>query len=112
MEVQVREVGGGQIDLQATYFTNAGATVALTRAELTPGWHKVDLYWKASDVGQTNGIYVFYFDGVLIDRADNISNSDYRIDGVQLGAREAVDAGTSGTMWFDDVGYATNIKRI
>jgi hypothetical protein len=64
--------------------------------------HYLELDWQAATaVGANNGALAFWVDGVQRSNITGIDNDARRIDRARLGAVAALDAGTSGTYYFD-----------
>jgi hypothetical protein len=64
--------------------------------------HAIELDWRAaSTVGANNGGLTLWIDGTQQANLTSIDNDTRRIDRVWLGAAASIDAGTSGTYFFD-----------
>jgi hypothetical protein len=66
------------------------------------GWTRVELEWKASDVGGSNGHLRLWLDDVEQGGLSGLDNEDGRIDLIRWGVVEGLDAGSGGTLDLDD----------
>jgi len=62
--------------------------------------HFIELDWRA-DAGTNDGGLTLWIDAVQQADLTGIDNDTRRIDRVRLGAITGIDAGTSGTYYFD-----------
>ena len=77
----------------------------LAATPLTTGvWHKISVYSKVADAGQSNGVVRGYIDDVLIGETitNNNNRSTVGLNGVDFIANN-IPAGTAGTFYIDDV---------
>src|SRR5688572_2299111 len=64
--------------------------------------HFIELDWRAATaVGANNGGLTLWIDGTQQANLTTVDNDTRRIDRVRLGAVAGIDAGTSGTYYFD-----------
>ena len=64
--------------------------------------HFIELDWRAATAaGANNGGLTLWIDGIQKQDLVNIDNDTRRIDRARLGALTGMDAGTSGTYYFD-----------
>ena len=64
--------------------------------------HEIEVDWRAATGSGTNdGGLTFWIDGAQVSGVSGIANDTLKIDSVRLGAVNAIDAGTSGTEFFD-----------
>jgi hypothetical protein len=64
--------------------------------------HFVELDWRAATaVGTNDGGLTFWIDGVQQINITGVDNDTRRVDRARLGALAGIDAGTSGTYYFD-----------
>ena len=69
---------------------------------ISNGPHSIELDWRASTgAGANNGGLTFWIDGTQQANLTGIDNDTRRMDRVRLGAVAGIDAGTSGTYYFD-----------
>jgi len=65
--------------------------------------HTIEIDWTASTApGANNGQIVLIIDGVTEETLTGIDNDTESVGAVALGAVDEVDAGTSGTIYYDD----------
>ncbi len=80
-----------------------------TTTFLTTAWytisdasHFIELDWlAATGVGANNGSLTLWIDGVQMQIVSGVDNDTRRVDEVRLGPLSGIDAGTSGTEYFD-----------
>jgi N-acetylneuraminic acid mutarotase len=90
------QIRAGLIPDGSTVFTNT-AWIALTDAA-----HFIEVNWRAATVaGANNGGLTLWLDGVQQATLAGIDNDSRRIDRVRLGPVAGLDAGTTGTYFFD-----------
>jgi hypothetical protein len=64
--------------------------------------HAIELDWRgATAAGANNGSLTFWIDGTQQASITGVDNDTRRIDRARLGALTGIDAGTSGTYYFD-----------
>jgi hypothetical protein len=63
--------------------------------------HDLELQWRASTGDPPEGVIALSVDGAELQR-DSVSSNWFRIDFIRLGAVAGLDAGTHGSMYFDD----------
>ena len=69
---------------------------------ITDAPHAIELDWRAaSGAGANNGGLTLWIDGVQQADLTGIDNDTWRLDRARLGAVAGLDAGTSGTYYFD-----------
>ena len=83
--------------------TNDGSTWTNTNwFTITDAPHAIEFDWQAATaVGANNGSLTLWIDGIQEASLNGIDNDTRRIDRVRLGAVAGLDAGTSGTYFFD-----------
>ncbi len=83
--------------------TNDGSTWTNTNwFTITDAPHAIEFDWQAATaVGANNGSLTLWIDGIQQASLNGIDNDTRRIDRVRLGAVAGLDAGTSGTYFFD-----------
>ena len=68
----------------------------------------VKIEYKASSApGADDGIVRGYVDGEMFSEQLTLDNDTHNVDALQFGAIAGVDAGTNGTMYFDNISWAT-----
>jgi hypothetical protein len=69
---------------------------------LTDAPHAIELDWRAATgSGANNGGLTLWLDGIQQANLTGIDNDTRRVDRARLGALASIDAGTSGTYFFD-----------
>jgi hypothetical protein len=69
--------------------------------------HELRIVWKASSgPGNDDGYVRFYIDGKAAGSQTGIDNDTRTVDEVRFGATSGVDAGTSGTIYLDDMHWS------
>ena len=79
--------------------------------------HEIVVEWWAdtdggADSGGDDGVARLWIDGVLIGTLTDIDNDTHQVDKARLGAVAGIDAGTSGSMYFDDYASWTEAEGI
>jgi hypothetical protein len=90
----------GVYQIQAQILDNSSAWSNSGWFNISDAPHSLEIDWLA-DTGGSNGALTVWIDGAQITTLPGIANSNYRIDSVQLGAPNGIDAGTNGTNFFD-----------
>ena len=100
LELDFRKYNGNyELSMIYNHDTGWGSTsyVAMTDAP-----HILEFDWKsATAVGANDGYLTIWIDGVQVRNNTNIDNDTRRIDRITMGAISGMDAGTSGTIYFD-----------
>jgi hypothetical protein len=64
--------------------------------------HSIELDWRAAPgSGANNGGLTLWLDGIQQANLTGVDNDTRRVDRARLGALASIDAGTSGTYYFD-----------
>jgi len=93
---------GGAYQLEARALDNASAWSATPWFTISNGPHVIEFDWQAATAaGANNGNLTFWLDGVQQVSVSGINNDTRRIDEIRLGPVTGIDAGTSGTEYFD-----------
>jgi len=67
-------------------------------------WTEVQIRWYAGHyTGKNNGFLMVYIDGTLKEVVKDLNNHSVGVDKIRLGTIAEVDAGTSGTLYFDNL---------
>ena len=70
--------------------------------ELEDDWQSVEIDWAASSAAEANDGYItLWIDGSEKETVDQIDNDSKRFNQIRLGLVEGLDAGTTGTLFFD-----------
>lgn len=89
-QIRGRLIDDGTTWLNTSWFTISDAP------------HFIELDWRAATgAGTNNGGLTLWIDGVQKANLTGVDNDTRRIDRVRLGAVAGIDAGTSGTYYFD-----------
>jgi hypothetical protein len=69
---------------------------------ISDDWHVLEIEWQAaSAAGANDGYLKLWIDDTLVDTISSVDNDTYSTGQIKLGATSGVDAGTSGTIYFD-----------
>ncbi|MEO7838591.1 MAG: hypothetical protein ABIU06_04500, partial [Anaerolineales bacterium] len=92
---------GGAYQVRGSILNDSGAATNTIWKTITDASHFIEVDWAASTAaGANNGYLTFWVDGVQEDNKTGIDNDTRHIDRVKLGP-SGLDAGTSGTYYFD-----------
>ena len=82
---------------------NDGATfISTSWFTITDVSHFIEVDWRAAtSAGANNGGLTLWIDGVQQGDLTGVDNDTLRVDRARLGALSGIDAGTSGTYYFD-----------
>lgn len=70
--------------------------------DITDGWNAIEIDWQAASAAAADdGSMELWIDGTTKQTLSSVDNDTRAVDGVRMGAM-GVDAGTSGTVYFDD----------
>ena len=84
------------------YTRNDAFSGTTTTTLITDAQHYIELSWQASSAaGANNGTFQAWIDGVQVQNTSGIDSDTLNVDTVRMGAELELDAGTSGTMYFD-----------
>jgi hypothetical protein len=93
----------GQYKLRTRVMKDNYAYINSSKYVISDDWHVVEVEWQASSApGANDGFINFWIDGNLMETISNIDNDLHTIGEVRLGATAGVDAGTAGSMFFDN----------
>jgi hypothetical protein len=82
---------GGSWDLVSSYYN------------ITDGWHLIEVYHKsATGVGANNGVATLWIDGIQQYTKTDRDTDTIIIDYIRMGTLRNMDAGDSGTIYWDD----------
>jgi hypothetical protein len=98
----------GVQSIQVLIRTDAGGNVEVGRFPIADVAQLHCYEWRASS-GLDDGFLRFYIDGVLQGSADFVDNDQHDVDSIILGAIAALDAGTSGTIFFDNIRWSNQM---
>ena len=93
----------GNYQLQFRLKNDADAYVTSGLYTLSNTWHAIEIEWQASSTAlASDGFLTLWIDGNMAGTLSGIDIDTHALDNVSLGAVNSLDAGTSGTMWFDE----------
>lgn len=99
-QVQVRK-SSGAYQIRASLRTNSGGTTSTNWYTISNASHAIEINWIAASTSNgTNGSLGLWIDGTAKQTLSNISNGNYRLEEVRLGASN-IPSGVSGTEYFD-----------
>jgi len=99
-DVQFRFSGVYQIRARAR--TDGTSYISSVWYTISDASHFIELDWlAATGVGVNNGSLTLWIDGVQMQIVGGVDNDTRRVDEVRLGPLSGIDAGTSGTEFFD-----------
>ena len=92
----------GAYQIRATLINDSTTTQSTGWFTITDAPHAIELYWRAATAaGGNDGGLTFWIDGIQEADLTGVDNDTWRIDRARLGALAGLDAGTSGTEYFD-----------
>jgi RHS repeat-associated protein len=92
----------GGYKLQAQTMSDAGTWIAGSMVNIPDAPQVIEVEYKAaSAAGADDGYLKLWLNDTLVDTIANVDNDTLLIDNVSLGATGSLDAGTSGTVYFD-----------
>jgi hypothetical protein len=92
--------GGYQV--RAAIVNDASGWTNTSWVPLSDAPHAIEFDWRAATAaGANNGGLTLWVDGTQQADLTGVDNDTWRLDRVRLGAMAEVDAGTSGTYFFD-----------
>ena len=101
LQVELRP-GSGAYQVRAKLLNDAGTFIVTNWFTISDAPHFIELDWRAStSAGANNGGLTLWIDGVQQADLTGVDNDTLRVDRVRLGALSGIDAGTSGTYYFD-----------
>ena len=99
--VQMRD-NSGTYQIRIGVYTDSVTFTAGTWYDITDGWNAIEIEWIASTHdGGDNGEMSLWIDGTAKETLSLVDNDTHTLTRVFLGAM-GVDAGTSGSVYFDD----------
>ena len=101
LQVEFRN-SAGAYQIRGKILNDASAFVVTNWFTISDAPHAIEVDWRAATgVGANNGGLTLWIDGVQQQDLTGVDNDTLRIDRVRLGALAGMDAGTSGTYFFD-----------
>jgi hypothetical protein len=101
LRVQFR-FSNGAYQIRAGLQNNGSSWTDTSYMAISDAPHAIEVNWKAATgSGANNGTLTFWIDGAQVGSVSGIANDTHKIDSIRLGAVNAIDAGTSGTEFFD-----------
>lgn len=95
---------GGVPRLRALVKNDAGGNIFPWDYNLSGRMEKIRLEWKAASAPAANdGIFNLYVDDVFQAGVANLDNDTHAITEIQIGTISGLDAGTNGTIDFDNI---------
>jgi hypothetical protein len=92
----------GVYQIRGKLMNDSSAFVLTNWFDLSDAPHAIEVDWRAaSGVGANNGGLTLWIDGIQKADVTGVDNDTWRIDRARLGALAGMDAGTSGTYYFD-----------
>jgi hypothetical protein len=96
------EFNDGVYKIRPSSRIDAGTYTFHDRVILTDAPHYIEMDWKASSAaGANNGYSTLWVDGEEKTTMSSLDNDTVSITGVILGPSSGIDAGTSGTIFYD-----------
>ncbi|MEK6752903.1 MAG: hypothetical protein AABZ00_11640 [Chloroflexota bacterium] len=93
---------GGSYTLQTQAYHDAGGMVSGQPIVITDEPQMIEIAFQAANAsGANDGYLELWVNDVLVNTIANLDNDTRLVDHVNLGATSGVDAGTSGTLYFD-----------
>lgn len=93
---------GGTYWIQQDYQTDNLTYVGGVYRPLTAGWQALEFDWRAASApGANDGSLSMSTNGVVVETLSGIDNDTYTVETVQMGLVASVDAGMSGSLYFD-----------
>jgi hypothetical protein len=101
LQVELRP-SSGAYQLRGKLLNDSAAFMSTSWFTLSDGPHFIELDWRAAtSTGANNGGLTLWIDGVQQANLTGVDNDTLRVDRARLGALAGIDAGTSGTYYFD-----------
>lgn len=101
LQVEFRN-SAGAYQIRGKILNDASAFVVTNWFTITDAPHSIEVDWRASTgAAANNGGLTLWIDGAQQVDLTGVDNDTLRIDRVRLGALAGMDAGTSGTYFFD-----------
>ena len=103
LQVELRP-SSGVYQLRAKLLNDAATFIVTNWFTISDAPHYIELDWRAAtSAGANNGGLTLWIDDPVTPKADvtGVDNDTLRVDRARLGALAGIDAGTSGTYFFD-----------
>ena len=92
----------GAYHVRAKVRNDAGVDINTTSFPITDAPHLIEAHWQAASApGANDGALSLWLDGALRQTVTGLDNDTLRIDEARLGPSGSLNAGTSGTEYFD-----------
>lgn len=92
----------GLYKLRPRIMKDNSSVVTGSKYTISNDWHVIELEWQGASAPAANdGFLSFWIDGVLMGTISGVDNDTHRLDQARLGATSGLDAGTLGSMFFD-----------
>jgi len=93
---------GGSYQIRLRQQNDSQTTASTAWVTISDAPHFIEMDWQAATAaGANNGGVTLWIDGVQTGSLSGLDNDTRRIGQVRLGAVSGIDAGTSGTSYFD-----------
>ena len=111
-QVQLKE-NGASYDIRLQVNDDNPSPQTTTWYTVTDAPHDIVVeWWASSSSGADDGTARLWIDGELKETLTDIDNDTHQVDKARLGAVAGIDAGTSGTMYFDNYASWTEAEGI
>lgn len=92
----------GAYQLRAALLDDGATWISTNWFTISDAPHFVELDWRAATAaGANNGGLILWIDGTQQVDLPGVDNDTRRVDRARLGVLTGIDAGTSGTYYFD-----------
>jgi hypothetical protein len=100
-QVELRN-SSGLYQIRAKILNDSSTFVVTNWFTISDASHFIEVDWRAATgSGANNGGLTLWIDGIQQANLTGIDNDTWRVDRARLGALAGMDAGTSGTYYFD-----------
>jgi hypothetical protein len=101
LQVELRP-SSGVYQLRAKLLNDSATFIISNWFTISDAPHFIEVDWRAAtSAGANNGGLTLWIDGVQQANLTGVDNDTLRVDRARLGALAGIDAGTSGTYYFD-----------
>jgi hypothetical protein len=96
--------GPGGVSLDVAARLDSGSEVSASPVALAgSGWNRIELEWKSSDIGRSDGHLKLWLEDVEQPGLSGLDNEDGRIDLIRWGVVEGLDSGSNGEIDIDEL---------
>ncbi len=97
-----RNPANTQYQLRVNLRADGGGTTSSGWVDISDNPHSIEIDWQAATApAANNGQLAWWLDGTAQTSVTGVDNDLSRVDRIRLGAVSGLDAGTSGTEYFD-----------